>query len=481
MERYVEEKRASKHMTIKVFVGVQFLLSISFLFGIKRMNIVPTTEYLGLVGILAVLFSVSFVMLFVKHKVSLLGLWLSVLTCIGLGVGVYYLSEANTAIKAMVGATYKTEDLIVVVKEENSAKNIQDAKKYTFAQSITLDANSSQKIVDDIKKRTGKVVTITQYATLNEVVNALLEGKVDAAIYNESFAPMIARAVAGYANQVKTIHKLTIQTKIIQNKNRTVTKPFNLYLSGVDIIGSINKSSKSELNMIATINPITKQMLLTTVPRDYFVQFPGVSGEQKDKLSHAGMYGIEKAVTTLEQLYDTKIDYYAKVNFSSLIDVVDLLGGIDMQLTQPFSAGNYQFEKGMNHMNGAQALAFSRAEQEGKNIQGYNEGNQAAVLDAMIQKIMLPFILKKADVLIGDVSESVKTNMTKSEMTQLIHMQIDNNTPWGIDSIISVGTEDHQGVYSYAGYKEYVINPDMNSVHAIREKMKQVKDGAILT
>ena len=219
------------------------------------------------------------------------------------------------------------------------------------------------------------------------------------------------------------------------------------------------------------------KILLSTTPRDYYVTIPGVSGEQRDKLTHAGIYGVDVSMATLENLYGIDISYYARVNFTSLIKIVDALGGVEVQSEYAFSAGGYSFQEGTNYLNGEQALAFSRERYSFSGGDNQRGKNQEAVLTGILQKAMSPAILTNASALITSVSDSVETNMTRQEMAKFINMQLSDGASWTIESTAAVGTGDNQACYSSGSQLLYVMWPDEASVSEISTKMQQVLSG----
>jgi len=236
----------------------------------------------------------------------------------------------------------------------------------------------------------------------------------------------------------------------------------------------LDRSQRSDVNIIMTVNPNTKQILLTTTPRDYYVTIPGVSGDARDKLTHAGIYGVDASMATLENLYGIDISYYARVNFTSLETIVDALGGVDVNSEVEFEAGGYSFHKGVNHMNGAQALAFSRERHsfaEGDNQRGKD---QEAVLTAIIQKATSPAIIKSANEILATVSDCVETNMTSDEMAKFINMQLNDGASWNIESQVASGRGDTQACYSSGSQLLYVMWPDEAVVANVSDKMQKV-------
>ena len=254
---------------------------------------------------------------------------------------------------------------------------------------------------------------------------------------------------------------------------------FNVYLSGIDVYGAISTNSRSDVNIIATVNPKTRQILLTTTPRDFFVTIPGVSGGQKDKLTHAGIYGVDASIATLENLYDTEIPFYARVNFTSIMEIVNVLGGVDVYSEYSFTTSDnvVYIQKGMNHLNGKQALSFAR---ERYNVPGGDEQrgrNQQAVIVAMIRKMISPQILIKANGIIDSVSGNVETNMSQKQIQQLIKMQLNEGGSWNIYSTSVTGSGGSDYTYSIPGTAVYVMYPDATSVGNAQNLMKRVEDG----
>lgn len=256
-------------------------------------------------------------------------------------------------------------------------------------------------------------------------------------------------------------------------------KPFNIYISGIDVYGEITKESRSDVNLIATVNPKKHKILLTTTPRDYYVTIPGVSGDQKDKLTHAGIYGIDTSIATLENLYEIDIPFYVRVNFTSVEEIVDVLGGVDVESELAFTTGEeagvvMDVKEGKNHFNGKEALAFVRerkALQTGDNQRGKN---QQALLTGLIKEAMSPKILLHANSMINSVAGNADTNMSEKQMKALIRMQLGDLKGWEIESVAAAGDDTgKKKCYSYSGGPLYVTVPDEGSVEEIKGKMRE--------
>ena len=473
----MSKSKSGKNIVGKIITLIQLLLAVGLIAVIWNSGMVPMKYMIVIIVGLLVLFGVTFGLQFVKNKIYIVGIVISILLSIIQAAGIVYMLKADKLMADVGGATYKTDNMIVVVKKDNVANSLMDASMYRFGTQTAVDQENTQIMVDNINTSLGREVKIEQYGTVQELANALLEGRVDAAIYNQALDGLITDSIEDYSDQVRVLYQYGIETEIEQ-ENVDVGEPFNVYISGIDISGPVATNSRSDVNIIMTVNPNTKKILLTTTPRDYYVQIPDISGEQRDKLTHAGIYGVDASMRTLEQLYGIDISYYARVNFSSLIKIVDTLGGVDVDSDYEFTAVNgMHFNQGKNHLNGEEALAFSRERysfEDGDNQRGRD---QEKVLIAILNKAMSPAILSNASALIADVSDSVQTNMTQEEMAKFIKMQLNDGASWNIESAAATGTGDTQACYSSGDQPLYVMWPDEAVVQGISAKMNEILNG----
>lgn len=258
-------------------------------------------------------------------------------------------------------------------------------------------------------------------------------------------------------------------------------KPFNVYISGIDVYGEITQNSRSDVNLIATINPQEHKILLTTTPRDYYITIPGVSNGANDKLTHAGIYGIDTSIATLENLYDTEIPFFIRVNFTTVEEIVNVMGGVDVESELEFTTSDdsgfvMEVQQGKNHFDGKEALAFVRERQnlpDGDNQRGKN---QQAMLTGLIKKVMSPLILFRANGMINSVAGNSETNMSEKQIKSLIKMQLGDGEKWEIESVAATGDDSgKQWCYSYKEGPLYVTVPDWGSVEEIRKKISLMK------
>jgi LCP family protein required for cell wall assembly len=244
-------------------------------------------------------------------------------------------------------------------------------------------------------------------------------------------------------------------------------------ISGIDVNGPISTTSRSDVNILMTVNPLTHKILLTTTPRDYYVYIPEISGDMRDKLTHAGIYGVKTSMRTLEELYGIKISDYVRINFDSLINLVDALGGVDVDSEYDFESYGFQFHKGINHLDGEQALAFSReryAFSSGDNQRGQN---QMLVLTAILDKLQSPALLKNPSGVLEVMGSSMQTSFTTDQITELISWQLDNGQGWEIERQAVTGTGDSQQTFSMKGTDLYVMWPDEEAVSEAAAKIAE--------
>ena len=455
------------HLAGKIIVFIQILLSAALLLLLKTSGLVPDTYCLMLLIILAVMAAFHMFLQFRKTRIFILGIVLSILLSSFSGLGIAGVLYAVRFMDRIAGLDYQTYDMVVVVKAEDKAEQLQDIANYRFGIQTASDTENTS---------LGRSVKIQEYDNIQEEAQALLSGRVEAAVYNNAFSGILEEYIDGYADQVKEIYRYGVEVPVETESQEPedTRESFNLYISGIDVNGPISTTSRSDVNIIASVNPQNHRILLTSTPRDYYVTIPGVSGEQRDKLTHAGIYGVDKSVETLENLYGIDISYYVKVNFTSVVEIVDALGGVDVDSPYEFSTSKYHFNQGINHLDGDMALAFARERYSFTSGDNQRGKNQEILLTALIQKAMSPAILKNMGSLINTLSSSVETNMSREQMTALISRQLAEGSQWTIDSTAAIGAGDTQACYSSGSQPLYVMWPNEDSVENTKEKIEEV-------
>ena len=265
--------------------------------------------------------------------------------------------------------------------------------------------------------------------------------------------------------------------------NKITKEPFVIYLSGVDTRGELTENARSDVNILAAVNPVTKRVALVNTPRDYYVDLAGTSS--KDKLTHAGLYGVETSMETLGNLYGVNVDHYIRINFAGFISIIDALGGVDVYSDQAFtsvgSPGYYDpttFVEGWNHLDGKSALAFARERHAFASGDIQRGINQMKVIDAMLNKIKSPALLMGFSKIMDAASDCFVTSFSQDQISALVRMQLSDFAEWDIESYTVTGTSSSSTkCYSAKGQKLYVMKPDDASVSKAREMIASVLGG----
>lgn len=480
MSKKTSAKKKRKINIFSVIIGILFLILLGLFLGlIIYMDILPTKYFAIVTGSLAVIGLVLSIMLFVpkiKSKIKVFAIVFAILFSAVFVFGIGKLYNTVDFFNKITDSKYQLDNYYVVVLDNETYDKLSELKNDKMGIFV-----SSTKTFKEAKSKLEEKVTTknSEYEDQYELANDLLDEKVDAIFINEAYKTNLDEEIEDFKDNTKIIETISIKSK---NKTKVkkvqVTKQsFNLYISGIDTYGKISSVSRSDVNMIVTVNPTTHQILLTSIPRDYYVQLHGTTG-LKDKLTHAGIYGIDKSITTIEDLFGIDINYYVRVNFTTLINVVDIIGGVDIYSDKAFTAytdHSVRIKQGDQHLNGKQALAFSReryAYQEGDR---HRVQNQQTVITAIMNKMLTSkTLISKYDSLLNTLEGSFQTNMNTNELTSLIKKQIDKMPKWEIINQSVNGKDSSNYTHSAPSQKAYVMEPDMETVQAASAKIKEV-------
>ena len=465
---------------------VQFVLSVVLIVNVLFFNMLPMT-YVGVaVGILVILLGITLLSQILAKGKGMAGKIFCIIMCIVLAAGSFYLGKVNAAAGKIFGSNKSTSAIVVAVKAEDKAEKIEDASDYKFGIQYSAYGDQMRTGLSMIENEVGETLDVQEYNNLIDEANALLDGKVQAIIYNSSQTSIIQEQIPEFEKSIKIIYTHNIVVEI-QNEvvDSDMTEPFAVYLSGMDTYNEISSADRSDVNIIAVVNPQSHQILLVTTPRDYYVTIPNISGRQRDKLTHAGIYGIDASMATLEQLYEMDIQFFGRVNFTSLINIVDALGGLEVVSDEEFDTGwesgaMIHVNEGVNYFDGTGALAFCRERHalgDGDNARGRH---QQAVITAMIKKMMSPAMLRGATEIIDSVSDGVDTNFSMEQIQSLIKTQLRKNPEWHIYSAAAEGYGDKQTCYSSGNTPLYVTIPNEQSVANIIDLINRVEAGEVL-
>ena len=439
-------------------------------------NVFPLEYFLVFISLIIIIDLVVISLLLSKgHIKNIIGGFLALILIVIMTLGINYGLNTMDFLKSFGFSDYKTESYSVLVLSSSKFKSVSDLKNKTIGY-LSKDNNEGlSKVVDKIKKKINYKEKIEE--DVDSLITSLINEKVDAIVIDDARLDILKEENNEEYNLLKKIgsYSIDVKSEKIGKEVDVTNSSFNIYVSGIDTYGSINKVSRSDVNILITVNPVTKEILLTNIPRDYYVKLHK-NGEY-DKLTHAGIYGIDESINTLEDLFDTKINYYVKVNFTSLVDIVDALDEITVNSPYSFvSQDGYSYVKGDNILDGKKALSFARERKSFKEGDRTRGENQQRVLTALINKAMSPKIITNYTNLLTSLKGKFVTNISDEDITKLIKMQLKNNSSLTIKSISVNGTDAMDYVYSYNKTKLYVMKPDYETVNNAKEQIKKVQD-----
>lgn len=476
-----------------------------------------------------------------QRKCVILGIVWAVIWIVLCILIIAYLEPARQALKKVTGQvateTMHIEGISVLVSEDDPAKTLQDTKGYVYGIQRAEEYASCLAAAQNLSDVQQLSITVKEYEFYDDLAAALMSGEIQAMIADSSYVVLLEEYVEGFEGVSRVLEELSFDTDIKLMENLPTPSPvptptptptptvsltpsvtpdatpsvspeptavanptptpyctpfpmptrksttditnnyFTVYFSGIDRYGAITVRSRSDVNIVMTVNPLTKHILLVTIPRDAYVLIPGVSGTNYDKLTHAGIYGVKTSMKTLEQVYGITIDYYVRVNFSSVEKFVDLLGGVDVYSAYDFSAGGYSYKKGMNHVNGKKALAFARERHSFASGDHQRGKDQMELIKGVIAKMQTPAVLNDFSGIMSTIADNFQTNLTMEQLASLCRMQLDSGASWTIDTYAVATNGGSNYCYSYKGAKLYVGYIVGDSVREATSKMRDVMNG----
>lgn len=483
---YQRSKKSKKQSNrLKIFnstlLGVYTLLAAFLIFTIFRYHFLAFRYVNVLVTVLILAVAVLSGFLIFKGKA---GKATSALLILALLVG----SVSMYAVKGLVDlsagvnstSNYSEYEMSIVVPADS---DVTDLKQLTNVLAPSgNDQDNVQALMKNISQTQGHELTVDTASSYLAAYKSLTSGEAKAMVLNSVFEDTIRGEDPDYASKIKKIytHKMSKKIDTAIGKQDPNAEVFNIYVSGIDTYGPISSVSRSDVNIIMTVNRKTKKVLLTTTPRDAYVPIADGGLNQPDKLTHAGIYGVDASVHTLENLYGIDLNYYVRLNFTSFLKLIDLLGGIDIENDQEFTSlhGNYHFPVGKIHLNSDQALGFVRERYSlngGDNDRGKN---QEKVIAAVIKKLTSTDALKNYNAILSGLQDSVQTDMSLETMMNLINTQLESGGSYNVTSQALTGT-GNTGLPSYAMPEAnlYMMEIDQNSLAAAKAAIQEVMEG----
>lgn len=475
-----KKKTSVVHFIIWTLTVVQVVLAVVLFVKLSMMHILPTKYMVAFVAFIVVFNGLILLALKKKPIALLMGL-VSIVISAGLVYGMTALFKLDRTInKVSSDRRLEIVQMAVVVLDNNSAQYFKDIAGYEVGYISGDKAADELKV--EVNGHVSSPVTYSAYPNVIFLVDALLDGTEQAIVLNNAYIDIISELddYLDFSSRVRVLDIVEVETYVEvteepteESTEATTEEPFKLssdedtfimYISGIDVWGGVHVQSRSDVNILAVVNTRTGHVLLVNTPRDYYVTLPN-SGSSRDKLTHAGLYGVDASMGALENLYGIEIDYFVRMNFSGFEAIIDTLGGIDVYSEYDFTVEPIKhYTQGYNHLTGLEALAFARerhAFAAGDNQRGKN---QMAVIQAMIQKMASMEFLNHYDEILDQLSDSFQTDMPASYIYSLVRYQLSNSTEWQVDAFSVTGYDSYAVTYSVPGVEAYVMLPNDEDV-----------------
>lgn len=492
-----------------VIVALQLVASVIFVAALTVLNLLPSIYLVAVGTLLLLLLLLDFKLLFsqssgVKKSADqkaggkekkgylvkrVLGTVIASLVVLGAIVGSVAISILGTTLGDIFSdVKVQTDTTNIYVLKDDPAQKIEDAADYTFGVVSNVNWTNTQKAIDKINERLDREITVRKYEDTFAMVDALKEKRVGAILLNEAYVSVLedVKAYSDFSEKTRILYSTTeeIEQKV-EEKEDVTEKPFIVYLSGSDTRKKTLKAEKarSDVNLIAVINPKTRQILLVSTPRDSYV-YTTVSGEMRDKLTHCGIYGIDCSMGTLENLYGIDITHYAQINFTGFETLIDAIGGIDCYSEKETYTreGHFHLDEGMNHMSGEVALAFVRDRFTYPDGDFARSRHQMEVIRAVVEKASSASTIVEN---YGKIMKSLKgmftTDFQSKEFSALAKMQLADMSPWNVKTFTIDGEGAKTYTYSMPTQRSYVMYMNPKYVIHAKDLIRKVTEGGILT
>ena len=484
----MKDNKFFKIITSKyVILGIQLIISIVAVYFCFKLKLIPMKYIMGIIIALLILLVSFFGIIYsgekrsengATSKRSIITKIISLLLSIALVLGCTMLIRSDNFIDKVsdaVGQKYVIS--VIALKDSDINKKSLDGKK--FGVCYEKDSKTLTTALADMEDEIGQQ-EYTKYDTYIQLADALYNKEVDCIVVGEQFRSQLQVNHENFDNETKIITSYSYDAKLeVTTKKTDVTeKPFSVYVTGIDVYGSLNTVSRSDVNLIVTVNPKTKQILMTSIPRDCEINLH--SNGELDKLTHTGNYGTAETINTIQDLLDMEINYFVRTNFSGMTNIVDALGGITVESDEEFDTlhGNYHIVKGLNEMDGDMALCFVRERKRLKAGDFARGRNQQKVLSALIDKALSPKIITNFDRILTALEGTFETDMTSDEIRSLLNMQLDDMADWNIINVQIEGEYyDCYETYSMYGTKSDVMKPFNSHIKRVRKLINKVDEG----
>ena len=470
-----------------VLVLIQLVLTVLVLKNVFVLDILPTKYMVALTAFLIFVLLYDFTSQFTNSK--FLGKILAILLSFVMLYCYIFSSKVTSTLTKITGVTTRTDVMDVIVLADDEAESIADTSQYTYGYSDITDSEIYTSAINQLEKENDIHPSFNTYDDWNTTIDKLLDNKdIQAVLVSEEMLTSLEEADDTLASNIKVIGTVELVTTISVEDADVVSAsdPFVIFVSGNDDYGTVKYNGHSDVNIMAVVNPDTRQILLVSTPRDSYITIETDSGKSGlDKLTHAGNAGVDNTIKALENLYGIDINYYVRLNFSGCIGVVDALGGITVNSEVAFTNGdnawyeNFTFNEGENELNGEQTLAFVRERLAFADGDFQRARNQIAAIKGIINKATSSSILANYASVLDAISEMILTDMPTSFITKLVKEQLSDTTAWNIQSYSVSGTTGPANGQVYGLYGMSVVFLDDDSINTAIQLMSKIMNGDV--
>lgn len=465
-------KRRNKIMPFFKYLSLVMIIITLITLGLIRFIDILPNEYFWVLFVLLILITfINSVFILSKkgNKKRIIGTLFSILYIIFLVLGIVYELNTINFLKKLGFSNYKTENYsVLALVDNNTLLNDMDN-----IGSIKFNTDGILKAKEKLEKKfSGEFKT---YDDITLLKKDFLNGTINSMLIENSILTILKEEDKSFSKKYKVIYEFSVDVEVEDiAKDVDITREsFNIFITGIDTYGAVSSVARSDVNMILTVNPVTHKIHITSIPRDYYIKL-ATKGEY-DKFTHSGIYGITESVKSLEEFLDIKINYYIKLNFTSMIKVIEALDGVNVYSEYDFtSRDGYVYHKGYNSLNGEEALSFVRERKAFSNGDRVRIKNQSAMIKAMIDKATSPSIIKNYNELIKSLGDAIVTNMGKDTLTQFIKKEASEMNKWETTNYSLDGSDSYEYTYSYKSGKLYVMIPIMDTVINAKNKINEV-------
>ena len=465
-----------------IYTGVLYIITAGY-FGkqLFQLQLLKNRDIaLVMLGIVIIGAALTFLMFPKKRRriAKILGnsfaISFSILFLIG-GLGC---SVANSLISQITVKEVEYNDISLIVLKESNIKSVTDIKEDdTLGYQTICYPESAERMLKALKEERGIESSKQEFDTISEMAKGLYEETVPIIILDEAYRHVLEEEHPSFTSDTRVIYTINYPEKNMSFvKDVNITKDsFVVLISGIDTYGEISRVSRSDVNVLAVVNPVRQKILLISIPRDYYVPIvsdgssTGRAEGQKDKLTHTGLFGPQCTMRSLEELFDIPIHYFVRVNFTSVVDIVDAIGGVSVQSDYAFR----EFVVGTNECDGQQALSFARERYAFEAGDRQRGKNQMKIIEAIVKKLSNPKLEYDYLQLFQVIGDCVETSISDKEIKELIQFQINNMPQWSLQTT-SVNGSDGKDYSYYSGQNLYVMYPDQDSIDAAKERIRSV-------